>query len=83
MKDASSVIGLDSAENDPVIEVSARTSSLARTRLQLSETQLFWAGTGAVTAALARNGVVANDLRIEQADLEDAIIALTGRRLAS
>ncbi len=53
MKDASSVIGLDSAENDPVIEVSARTSSLARTRLQLGETQLFWAGTGAVTAALA------------------------------
>ena len=37
----------------------------------------------AVTAALARNGVVANDLRIEQADLDDAFIALTGRRLAS
>jgi ABC-2 type transport system ATP-binding protein len=37
----------------------------------------------AVTAALARNGVVANDLRIQQADLEDAIIALTGRGLAS
>jgi ABC-2 type transport system ATP-binding protein len=36
----------------------------------------------AVTAALARNGIVANDLRIEQADLEDAFIALTGRRLA-
>lgn len=44
-------------------------------------------GTGnavlAVTAALARNGIVANDLRIEQADLDDAFIALTGRRLAS
>ncbi len=37
----------------------------------------------AVTAALARNGVVAHDLRIEQAGLEDAFIALTGRKLAS
>ena len=37
----------------------------------------------AVTAALARNGIVANDLRIHQADLDDAFIALTGRRLAS
>jgi ABC-2 type transport system ATP-binding protein len=36
----------------------------------------------AVTAALARNGVVVHDLRIEQADLEDAFIALTGRSLA-
>ena len=35
-----------------------------------------------VTAALARNGIVVNDLRIEQADLEDAFIALTGNRLA-
>lgn len=44
-------------------------------------------GTGnavfAVTSALARNGIVANDLRIDQADLDDAFIALTGRRLAS
>ena len=37
----------------------------------------------AVTAALAQNGVIANDLRIEQANLDDAFIALTGRRLAS
>ncbi len=37
----------------------------------------------AVTAALARNGIVANDLRIDQADLDDAFIALTGRRLVS
>ena len=29
------------------------------------------------------NEIVANDLRIEQADLDDAFIALTGRRLAS
>jgi ABC-2 type transport system ATP-binding protein len=32
----------------------------------------------AVTAALAQNGVIANDLRIEQANLDDAFIALTG-----
>jgi ABC-2 type transport system ATP-binding protein len=34
---------------------------------------------GAVTAVLARNQIVANDLRIEQADLDDAFLALTGR----
>jgi ABC-2 type transport system ATP-binding protein len=48
---------------------------------------LVVAGTGnlvhAVTAVLARNDIVAFDLRIEQADLDDAFIALTGRRLAS
>ena len=48
---------------------------------------LVVAGTGnlvhAVTAVLARNDIVAYDLRIEQADLDDAFIALTGRRLAS
>jgi ABC-2 type transport system ATP-binding protein len=42
-------------------------------------------GTGslvqAVTAVLARNQIVANELRIEQADLDDAFIALTGRQL--
>jgi ABC-2 type transport system ATP-binding protein len=37
----------------------------------------------AVTAVLARNHVVANELRIEQADLDDAFVALTGRKLAS
>ena len=45
------------------------------------------AGTGnlvqAVMTALARQGVVANDLRIDQADLDDAFVALTGRKLAS
>jgi ABC-2 type transport system ATP-binding protein len=43
------------------------------------------AGTGnlvqAVTSILARNQIMANDLRIEQADLDDAFIALTGHRL--
>jgi ABC-2 type transport system ATP-binding protein len=33
----------------------------------------------AVTATLARNGIVAHDLRIEQAGLDDAFLALTGR----
>ncbi len=40
-------------------------------------------GTGdllqAVTAALARHRIVAEDLRIEQANLDDAYVALTGR----
>ncbi len=44
-------------------------------------------GTGnlvqAVMAALARQQIVANDLRIDQADLDDAFVALTGRKLAS
>ena len=34
---------------------------------------------GAVTSILARQQVVANDLRVEQANLDDAFIALTGR----
>jgi ABC-2 type transport system ATP-binding protein len=34
---------------------------------------------GAVTSVLARHQVVANDLRIEQANLDDAYLALTGR----
>lgn len=33
----------------------------------------------AVTSVLARNGIVAADLRMEQASLEDAFVALTGR----
>jgi ABC-2 type transport system ATP-binding protein len=41
-------------------------------------------GTGdllsAVTAVLARNQIVANELRIDQADLDDAFVALTGRK---
>jgi ABC-2 type transport system ATP-binding protein len=35
----------------------------------------------AVTATLARNQIVANDLRIEQAGLDDAFVALTGRKI--
>jgi len=37
----------------------------------------------AVTAVLARNGIVARDLRIDQATLDDAFIALTGRAAAT
>jgi ABC-2 type transport system ATP-binding protein len=44
-------------------------------------------GTGdllaAVTAVLARHGIVARDLRIDQASLDDAFIALTGRPTAA
>lgn len=43
------------------------------------------AGTGnlvpAVTSILARNQIVAHELRVEQANLDDAFIALTGRKL--
>jgi ABC-2 type transport system ATP-binding protein len=43
------------------------------------------AGTGnlvqAVASVLARNQIIANDLRIEQVNLDDAFIALTGHNL--
>jgi ABC-2 type transport system ATP-binding protein len=46
---------------------------------------VFVTGTGdllqAVTAVLARNHIVAAELRTEQASLDDAFVALTGRRL--
>jgi ABC-2 type transport system ATP-binding protein len=37
----------------------------------------------AVMTALARQQIVANELRIDQAGLDDAFVALTGRKLAS
>lgn len=37
----------------------------------------------AVTTVLARNQIVAERLRVEQASLEDAFVQLTGRRLES
>jgi ABC-2 type transport system ATP-binding protein len=47
--------------------------------------QVVVTGTGnlvhAVTSVLARNQVIAADLRVEQASLDDAFVALTGRRL--
>jgi ABC-2 type transport system ATP-binding protein len=46
-------------------------------------TQVLVTGTGnllhAVTSVLARHGIVAADLRIERASLDDAFVALTGR----
>ena len=38
---------------------------------------------GAVTAVLARHGIVAQQLRVEQASLEDAFVALTGHAAAA
>ncbi|ROS38197.1 ABC transporter ATP-binding protein [Amycolatopsis thermoflava] len=35
----------------------------------------------AVTSVLARRGIVAGELRVEQAGLDDAFVALTGRRI--
>ncbi|GAB3449643.1 ABC transporter ATP-binding protein [Actinophytocola sediminis] len=47
--------------------------------------QLVVTGTGnvlyAVTSVLARNQVIAADLRVEQTTLDDAFVALTGRKL--
>jgi ABC-2 type transport system ATP-binding protein len=49
--------------------------------------QVVVTGTGnlvhAVTAVLARNQIIAAELRVEQASLEDAFVALTGRGLAT
>ena len=54
-------------------------------RVERSGPVVVVTGTGnliaAVTSALARNQIVANDLRIEQARLDDAFIAITGRPL--
>ena len=47
--------------------------------------QVIVTGTGdlvhAVTSVLARNQIIAAELRVEQASLDDAFVALTGRRL--
>ena len=53
------------------------------TRVERSGPIVVVTGTGnlihAVTSVLARHQIVANDLRVEQANLDDAFIALTGR----
>ena len=55
-------------------------------RVERAGPSLVVTGTGnliaAVTSVLARHQVVANDLRIEQASLDDAYLALTGSRSA-
>ena len=52
-------------------------------RVQRTGPTLVVTGTGnligAVTAVLARHEIIANDLRIEQANLDEAYLALTGR----
>jgi ABC-2 type transport system ATP-binding protein len=54
-------------------------------RVSRSGPTVVVAGTGnlvhAVTSVLARNQIVAHELRIEPPDLDDAFIALTGRKL--
>lgn len=53
------------------------------TSVERAGSQLVVTGTGnlllAVTTTLARNEVVAGDLRVEQTSLDDAFVALTGR----
>jgi ABC-2 type transport system ATP-binding protein len=53
------------------------------TSVERAGSQLVVTGTGnlllAVTTTLARNQVVAGDLRVEQTSLDDAFVALTGR----
>jgi len=55
------------------------------TDVRRAGSQVIVTGTGnllhAVTSVLARNRIVAHDLRVEQASLDDAFVALTGRRL--
>ncbi|MBP2324844.1 ABC-2 type transport system ATP-binding protein [Kibdelosporangium banguiense] len=57
------------------------------TSVERAGSQLVVTGTGnlllAVTTVLARNQVVAGDLRVEQTTLDDAFVALTGRRIES
>jgi ABC-2 type transport system ATP-binding protein len=55
------------------------------TSVERAGNQLVVTGTGnlllAVTTELARNQVVAGDLRVEQTSLDDAFVALTGRTI--
>jgi ABC-2 type transport system ATP-binding protein len=55
------------------------------TAVERAGSQLVVTGTGdlllAVTTTLARNKVVAADLRVEQTSLDDAFVALTGRSI--
>jgi ABC-2 type transport system ATP-binding protein len=55
------------------------------THVERAGSQLVVTGTGnlllAVTTVLARHQVVAGDLRVEQTSLDDAFVALTGRKI--
>jgi ABC-2 type transport system ATP-binding protein len=65
--------------DDRVLTALPEVTSLTRTT-----DEVMVAGTsnvlGAVTAALARDGIVAERLRVERPSLEDAFVALTGRQ---
>jgi ABC-2 type transport system ATP-binding protein len=55
------------------------------TRVSRAGAQVVVTGTGnllhAVTSVLARNQIIAADLRVEQTSLDDAFVALTGRNI--
>jgi len=67
-----------SALDDSVLSVLPEVTSVSR-----HGSQVLVTGTGnllhAVSSVLARHGIVAADLRIEQASLDDAFVRLTGR----
>jgi hypothetical protein len=68
---------LDSAENEPVIDVTARTSPFVRARARVGEEHLFWVGTGVVTAGLA--GVLAWLLPVWPPHEDEALALFVGR----
>jgi len=77
MKDASSAIGFDSIENEPVIELTSRTSALTRARTRVQEVDVFWTGTAAVTAGLA--AVLGWFLRAWPPHEDEALALFVGR----
>ena len=56
------------------------------TDVEQAGSQLVVTGTGnllgAVSTVLARHQIIAADLRVEQTTLDDAFVALTGRRIS-
>ena len=66
--------------DDALLAVLPEVTGVARAGAQVVVT-----GTGnllnAITSVLARNQIVAADLRLEQTSLDDAFVALTGRKL--
>ena len=60
-----------------MIDVTARTPSVARTRSGIGEAQLFWAGTGAITAALT--GVLAWLLPVLPPHEDETLALFVGR----
>ena len=77
MKDASSGIGLETSRKEPVIEVASRTSAVARARARANDVDVFWAGTAAISAALA--GVLGWFLRAWPPHEDEALALFVGR----